>query len=372
MFGKKEIKKWNESYDNYKYPFRIYYELVVQNKSNKRKLELMGAWKTRSLRIDRNGKEYRDDDGVLYSFTQRWKKEAPVGYDVWQNISNNLSKIAIKIPSKFPEDRKPDIVSELESKTGFGFVWAIFVLHCIYPEVYPLYDQHVYRAFRHIVTNGEEFTQLAPSNWIEYMKYRNFFVQLVTNTSLAFWEVDRALWAFGKYLNQVHKKVPESSNFKSENIKYAAQENINDDWVHSITLGGKAKSFWWKINADSSISISRKFNTKNGEMMIKDNITKEELQKIHEYMKSDWICLANNVQKLKNGTEKEGLGKFVFSKLGWSTTKAQLSSHIGAIFSDSGVWHYNGKKVGIKFKRGIIKWNEGIKALYVKYINDYA
>ena len=87
-------------------------------------------------------------------------------------------------------------------------------------------------------------------------------------------------------------------------------------------------------------------------------------------MKSDWVCLANDVQKLKNGTEKEGLGKFVFSKLGWSTTKAQLSSHIGAIFSDSGVWAYNGKKRGIKFKKNNNKWKEGIEALYAEHLND--
>ena len=256
MFGQIEIERWNESYDTYKYPFRIYYELLVRNKSDNRKLELMGAWKTGSLRIDSNGKEYKDNDGTLYSFTGRWKKEAPVGYHVWQNISNNIAEIKMKIPSKFPEDKKPDVVTELESRDGFGYIWAIFVLHCIYPEVYPLYDQHVYRAFRYIESEGYDFIQLAPSRWTKYTAYRKFFMRLVKDTSLPFWKIDRALWAYGKYLKQINKKTPKSDNFKSKHTKYAVQENINGDWIHMVTLGGKAKSFWWKINAGSSISIS--------------------------------------------------------------------------------------------------------------------
>jgi hypothetical protein len=105
MFGQIEIERWNEAYDTYKYPFRIYYELVVQNKSDIRKLELMGAWKTGSLRINSNGKEYKDHEGTLYGFTGKWKKEAPVGYDVWQNISNNIAEIKKKFHQSFQKTK---------------------------------------------------------------------------------------------------------------------------------------------------------------------------------------------------------------------------------------------------------------------------
>lgn len=32
-------------------------------------------------------------------------------------------------------------MAELESRKGFGFIWALFVLHCFFPETYPLFDQ---------------------------------------------------------------------------------------------------------------------------------------------------------------------------------------------------------------------------------------
>jgi hypothetical protein len=247
MFGRNDIEKWNDSYDNYTCPFGIYYDLVVKQKEDNRKIELMGAWKTGCLRIDKNGKEYEDQEGTKYSFTNRWKKEAPVGYEVWNSVSKNIDEIKVKIPSKFPENKKPDVVTELESKKGFGFIWSIFVLHCIHPNVYPLYDQHVYRAFRYIVSNGNDFGRVAPSNWIDYSAYQNFFSKLVDETSLPFWKIDRALWAYGKYLKKIKKREKNSNT--NENVIQENDNNDNSDWTHTLTFKKSKVGIFWKIVA---------------------------------------------------------------------------------------------------------------------------
>lgn len=75
----------------------------------------------------------------------------------------------------------------------------------------------------------------------------------------------------------------------------------------------------------------------------------------------DW---ANNVEKLKNGTEKKGFGWYLFSRLEKSTTEAQLSSHLGAILVDSEVWRHNGKKVGLKFRKTPGDWQSQLLEFY--------
>jgi len=83
---------------------------------------------------------------------------------------------------------------------------------------------------------------------------------------------------------------------------------------------------------------------------------------------SDGKCkdLANNVEKLASGKEKPGIGKFLYDELSFNPTKSQLSSHLGAIFSYSKVWEFNGKLRGMKFRRISNNWSELIKEYYEK------
>ena len=147
MILKEDLIKWIDNYDNIKYPTQIYNELVVEGREDRNKFSLMGAWKTGSIRIDEKGSAYKDKKGFSYTYTKRWKDNTPVGYDVWNYVSNNQGELKNKVPLVFPK-KKPSIVTELESRKGFGLIWTIFVLHCFYPKVYPLYDQHVYRTYK--------------------------------------------------------------------------------------------------------------------------------------------------------------------------------------------------------------------------------
>jgi hypothetical protein len=125
-------------------------------------------------------------------------------------------------------------------------------------------------------------------------------------------------------------------------------------------LGGKRKQFMWKIDDEFNIHIRREF--KNYE---KETVSFDELNKLDEYMGDGQSKdLANNVEKLANGKEKAGIGKFLFNELGFNTTKSQLSSHLGAILSYSEVWKFNGKMRGMKFRRISDNWSELVKKYY--------
>lgn len=352
---KAQIQNWIDAYDKSKYPVSIYEELVVEQIYNLRKFELMGAWKTGCLRLSELENEYTDKNGFSYKFTERWKKSAPVGYEVWNDISQKQNYIKENIPKHFDKEM-PQIVYDLESRKGFGFIWTVFVLHCFYPKIYPLYDQHVYRAYNKIIFNDDRIIKQAPNSWSVYLNYKNFFARLLIETEIPFWELDRALWVYGKKIKQDYNQKNsvssqiESNSKKDDSLRYSSLE---EKWNKGHTLGGKSKIFNWRVDENFNIVINR---TINGVIREK-TISEKELNYINNYVADDkWTDLANNVEKLKKNVEKEGLGKYLYNNLNWSISDSQLASHICAIFIGLGIWRYNGKKRGIKFIRKEADW----------------
>lgn len=128
--------------------------------------------------------------------------------------------------------------------------------------------------------------------------------------------------------------------------------NLSSPWLHDQTFGGKAKDFWWCVGNDGSITIRRVFDTRGpGTDVRVRTITRTELMALLDAMSDGaWWPLANNVEKLTNGTEKDGLGSFLCERFGWTPTDAQLAGHLGVILSGAGVWDYNGRKRGIEFR----------------------
>lgn len=146
-------------------------------------------------------------------------------------------------------------------------------------------------------------------------------------------------------------------------------QNTEALWVPLRTLGGKAKEFFWMLDSSFSIHISREFkNASNKNISI---ITAQELEKLNDYMRNnDWVDLANNVERLVDGTEKDGIGKFLYEKMGWDVVDAQLASQLSAILSLTGVWEHNGLKRGMKFKMNNEEWEESVEIMYKKLISD--
>ena len=143
----------------------------------------------------------------------------------------------------------------------------------------------------------------------------------------------------------------------------------NNSWLSETTLGGKSKTFWWKIDEESNIHIKRIFDFENEKKELTKIVTAHELDQLDDYMKDGiWKYIANNVEKLSLGTEKSGIGVFLYDNLNWSGTEAQLSGHLGVIFYKSGMWDYNEKKRGIQHKRISDNWNELVRNYYEKNI----
>lgn len=90
--------------------------------------------------------------------------------------------------------------SEIVPALGGGVVWGIFFLHCLDPDRFPLFDQHVHRAA--LLIQGQKSEELSRLTKAEQLaRYDREFLPLVRRLDperSRGREIDRALWAFGK------------------------------------------------------------------------------------------------------------------------------------------------------------------------------
>lgn len=90
-----------------------------------------------------------------------------------------------------------------------GLVWRVFLMHIIHPERFPIYDQHVLRAYRYLQEGKVIQEKITDKSIIHYREhYTPFFLNLVqVSHNLGRKQVDNALWAFGKFLKQYPKMI---------------------------------------------------------------------------------------------------------------------------------------------------------------------
>ena len=78
-------------------------------------------------------------------------------------------------------------------------VISLFIVHIAQPFKYPIIDQHVVRAYKYL--SAEDKSHVRPEEYIKlYKNYIDFFNELSTKSKLSFRNIDKALWAFGKFL----------------------------------------------------------------------------------------------------------------------------------------------------------------------------
>jgi hypothetical protein len=142
---------------------------------------------------------------------------------------------------------------------------------------------------------------------------------------------------------------------------------MSASWSRSHTLGIKQKAFSWRIDGRGNIFIKRKF--RRGRFPRIDKISCSHLEKLYRFMEDlEWKDLANDAAKMYMGTEKDGVGKFMY-KLRPEVTYAQLSSQLAAIFYHAEVWKWNERKRGMKFLLLSGDWQEKTMQYYINSLS---
>ena len=136
----------------------------------------------------------------------------------WKNGMDNLSskkqkslegKILCKIDliNELRRSEKFDLEAFLNEFKSVSVVWKIFLLHIVKPNNYPIYDQHVHRAYQYM--SSKDFDKIGSS--MSEKKKLNFylyeylpFVNRMEIKNLK--EMDEAFFAFGQFLNINNQK----------------------------------------------------------------------------------------------------------------------------------------------------------------------
>ena len=116
--------------------------------------------------------------------------------------------------------------------------------------------------------------------------------------------------------------------------------------IQATTCGSKAKPFSWSINGEQ-VLIVRDFKHMPH---VQISIALHVLDALNRYTcAKGGIHLSNNVEKLYNGTESDGIGPFLMQHAGLNSSQAQVASQVAALLCQAGIWHTNGKKRSIEF-----------------------
>jgi hypothetical protein len=106
-----------------------------------------------------------------------------------------LSKL--DIINDLKHQKVTDLNFFLEEFLDVSFVWKIFLLHLIKPNTYPIYDQHIHRAFNYIHVD-QMFIQKAKQHEFYFKHYLNFIkFEEIKNLK----KLDEAFFAFGQFIN---------------------------------------------------------------------------------------------------------------------------------------------------------------------------
>lgn len=104
-------------------------------------------------------------------------------------------------------------IGEAEVRTAIssvfrtGAVFHVFLLHVAQPHVYPIADQHVFRAY------GVHCQVTTRQTWTTYIGYRAYFAQIAQGIGVAqtpsnvhkLKRIDNALMAFGQFLKKYYR-----------------------------------------------------------------------------------------------------------------------------------------------------------------------
>lgn len=91
----------------------------------------------------------------------------------------------------------------LDAMPDSGPIWSLFLIHCLHPQTHPIFDQHVYRAMLFMQGKpSQELPGLVRAGVFDayFGEYRPFWVAFRERVSHSSRDTDRALWAFGKWL----------------------------------------------------------------------------------------------------------------------------------------------------------------------------
>jgi hypothetical protein len=115
---------------------------------------------------------------------------------------------------------KIEIVNNLRAASNFDLeyflkefkqvsvVWKVFLLHILKPNRFPIYDQHVHRAYRFINNQSSDGIKASMNESVKLKFYFEEYYPFVRESKITdLKKMDEAFFAFGQFINIGNQKM---------------------------------------------------------------------------------------------------------------------------------------------------------------------
>lgn len=115
---------------------------------------------------------------------------------------------------------------------------------------------------------------------------------------------------------------------------------------------GRARQFAWHIEPISGgLMIEKLHQTVTPGILKYSQVERETiLRSLRQQFGTNWFPLANNVETLRHGTERAGLGMTILAQKPGDILHAQGASYLGVVLEESGFLEWNGMHHGIAWR----------------------
>ncbi|WP_298367594.1 hypothetical protein [uncultured Lutibacter sp.] len=131
-----------------------------------------------------------------------WKNGMKLSASKQKSLDTKI-KAKLSIINTFKKSANIDIEAFKKEFKTVSSVWKIFLLHTLKPKKYPIYDQHIHRAFLFI--HNEDYSNISSSSITDKNKelfYFNRYLQFIASINYSdLKKLDEAFFAFGQFLN---------------------------------------------------------------------------------------------------------------------------------------------------------------------------
>ena len=124
-------------------------------------------------------------------------------------------------------------------------------------------------------------------------------------------------------------------------------------WAHEKTLGGRARDFWWRLDGQGNLTLRRVESARRGPRGVAERtVTRAELEALQAHLAdAAWHPLSPGAPAAGATARHDPIGAFLHQKLGWSAQATVLAGHLAALFTQAGLWQWDGSRRGMLFRQ---------------------
>ena len=145
----------------------------------------------------------KDDLKDLY----KWKNGMKLSQAKEKSLNTKIIS-KIEIVNNLRKSSNFDLEYFLKEFKQVSVVWKVFLLHILKPNRFPIYDQHVHRAYRFINNQSSDGIKASMNESVKLKFYFEEYYPFVRQSKITdLKKMDEAFFAFGQFINIGNQKM---------------------------------------------------------------------------------------------------------------------------------------------------------------------